>query len=186
MRIYALVFLAASPAFAGDGTCDELWFTRNAIFHGAGYCFSSPLGQALFGNEGCTTKSPELTAAQSARLDRVKAAEEGCVIDPSRTSLDIPDLAIRRRLTVLPIRSESESGCIGWKGGPLSLRTGTSHSAETLFTLEPDDVVLFSHESEQAGGEVWDYVQVYDNGVFRKAGWAVIDWGPEVCEGLAG
>lgn len=186
MRLSALVFLAASPAFAGDGTCDDLWFTRNAIFHEAGYCFGSPLGQAVFGNDGCTTKTPDLSAEQAARLDRVKAAEQGCVVDSGRTSLDIPDLDIRRRLSVLPIRAEGESGCIGWKGGPVGLREGTSLSAGTLFTLAPGDVVLFSHETEQAEGQVWDYVQVFDDGVLRKAGWTVIDWGPDVCEQLAG
>ncbi|MFY0634588.1 MAG: DUF4453 domain-containing protein [Vannielia sp.] len=186
MRLATALLLLASPALAGDGTCDELWFTRNAIFHQAGYCFGSPLGEAIFGNDGCTTKTPALSAAQKARLARIKAEEEGCTIDTSRRSLDIPDLDIRRRLSLLPIRTIGESGCIGWKGGPVSLRAGTSISAETLFVLEPGDVVLFAHAMEQAEGQDWDYVQVFDNGVFRKAGWTVIDWGPEVCEGLAG
>ncbi|WP_168222919.1 DUF4453 domain-containing protein [Oceanicola sp. D3] len=186
MRLAAFFALLASPAFAGDGTCDEHWFTRNAIFHEAGYCFGSPLGQAVFGNEGCTTKSPDLTEAQKARLARVKTAEEGCVVDASRTSLDIPDLDIRRRLSVLPIRGMGESGCIGWKGGPVGLRSGTSLSAETLFQLSPGDVLLFSHEVEQAEGQVWEYVQVFDNGTLKKAGWSALEWGPEQCEGLAG
>ncbi|SIO29589.1 DUF4453 domain-containing protein [Vannielia litorea] len=186
MRLSALAFLAAGPALAGDGYCDELWFTRNAIFHEVGYCFGSPLGQAVFGNDGCTTKTPDLSAAQAARLERMTTAEDGCVVDSNRTSLDIPDLDIRRRLAVLPIRSDGESGCIGWKGGPVALRTGTSQAAEPLFTLAPGDVVLFSHEVEPAGGQTWDYVQVYDEGVLLKAGWTVIEVSPATCEGLAG
>ncbi len=186
MRLSALLCLCASPAVAGDGFCDELWFTRNAIFHEASYCFGSPLGQAIFGNDGCTTKTPDLSDAQKARLERVKAMEEGCVVNSNRTSLDIPDLDIRRRLSILPVRSEGESGCIGWKGGPVGLRSGTSLAADTLFSLEPGDVVLFSHETEQAEGQVWDYVQVFDDGVFRKAGWTVIEFSPETCEQLAG
>lgn len=34
--------------------CEQLWRQRNAIFHKFGYCFSTPKGQAVFGNDNCS------------------------------------------------------------------------------------------------------------------------------------
>ena len=49
-----LLSLCVTPAFALDH-CEEWWFTRNLVFDRAGYCFSSPLGQAVFDNSDCFT-----------------------------------------------------------------------------------------------------------------------------------
>jgi len=55
MRAFLALLLAAlaAPAAALE-ICDELWFTRNLIYDRAGYCFSSPLGRAVFDNSDCT------------------------------------------------------------------------------------------------------------------------------------
>lgn len=57
--LVAALSLFAAPVLASD-TCHDLWFTRNAIIDRAGYCFGSPLGQAIFDNTGCIGKSVNL------------------------------------------------------------------------------------------------------------------------------
>ncbi|MBO9403083.1 YARHG domain-containing protein [Shimia sp. R9_3] len=61
-------------------SCDDLWFHRNRIFHENGYCFSSERGIATFGNEGCFTKSPELSGRDAELMKIIKAGEKelGC------------------------------------------------------------------------------------------------------------
>jgi YARHG domain len=47
---------ATAIAFAGTAyaqTCGQLWFERNAIYKGAGYCFKTPRAISAFGNAGC-------------------------------------------------------------------------------------------------------------------------------------
>lgn len=58
-------------------SCDALWFARNKIFHDNGYCFAGPRGLSEFGNEGCHTKSPELSEAEAALVRHYKSLEKG-------------------------------------------------------------------------------------------------------------
>ncbi|EBA16598.1 hypothetical protein RSK20926_22774 [Roseobacter sp. SK209-2-6] len=66
MRVISFVFalsalpLSTTTAFA-DESCNDLWFTRNAIINQAGFCFGSNLGQALFDNGDCIAKSVPLS-----------------------------------------------------------------------------------------------------------------------------
>ncbi|MGI3903104.1 MAG: YARHG domain-containing protein [Janthinobacterium lividum] len=46
-----LVLLGYIPAKADE--CSELWFSRNQIYKGAGYCFKTTRAIAAFGNAGC-------------------------------------------------------------------------------------------------------------------------------------
>ncbi|MBO9397164.1 YARHG domain-containing protein [Shimia sp. R9_2] len=61
-------------------SCDDLWFHRNRIFHENGYCFASERGIDTFGNEGCFTKSPELSGRDAELMQIIKAGEKelGC------------------------------------------------------------------------------------------------------------
>lgn len=61
-------------------SCDDLWFHRNRIFHENGYCFSSERGIATFGNEGCFTKTPELSGRDAELMQIIKTGEKelGC------------------------------------------------------------------------------------------------------------
>jgi hypothetical protein len=43
----------APIALGSTRSCHELWYWRNSIFKGAGYCFGSPRAIRAFGNAGC-------------------------------------------------------------------------------------------------------------------------------------
>lgn len=49
--LLALALLVPAPAFAAS--CGELWYARNAIYKGAGYCFKTARAIQAFGNAGC-------------------------------------------------------------------------------------------------------------------------------------
>jgi hypothetical protein len=61
-------------------SCDALWIARNRIFHDNGYCFGGQRGILEFGNDGCYTKSPELSDAEAALVKQYKSLEmeKGC------------------------------------------------------------------------------------------------------------
>lgn len=61
-------------------SCDALWHRRNQIFHENGYCFGGPRGIAAFGNEGCFTKNPALSASEAREISQIKQMErdKGC------------------------------------------------------------------------------------------------------------
>jgi len=47
--------LAVSDAQAQS--CGELWYRRNSIYRGAGYCFKTARAIRAFGNAGCSYDS---------------------------------------------------------------------------------------------------------------------------------
>ena len=51
--IAAVSFLAGPIAGARAESCEGLWYSRNAIYKSAGYCFHTPRGIRAFGNAGC-------------------------------------------------------------------------------------------------------------------------------------
>lgn len=109
--------LNATPALSAD-LCDDLWFTRNLLFDRAGYCFGSTLGQSVFSNADCTTKTPNLSTADKALVAEVKNSEQlwECRIDTGRTRLNVPDIALGAGFIDLPLAIGFESACIGWLG----------------------------------------------------------------------
>ncbi len=172
MRVLLLMLaLLASPAHAQDA-CYDVWFTRNLHFDRAGYCFDSPLGQAIFDNSDCTGTSITLTPQAKQQVDEIKQLEamHGCQVDTNRTSLEISDIATRRQLRDLPIRDEFESGCLGWQGRPVSLHAGTGPDTPEIGRIEPGDYVLFSFLPV---GD-WSYVTVHthDFSALKSGGWA--------------
>ena len=72
------------PSPAPAETCDGLWQRRNAVWHRHGYCFTSPKGQQVFGNQGCSRNETSARAAMSpadrAEVDALSAREKqlGC------------------------------------------------------------------------------------------------------------
>jgi hypothetical protein len=64
-------------------SCDDLWFQRNSIFRGAGYCFKTPRAIRTFGNAGCQYDNEAdvpLSDRQRATINRIKSLEasKGC------------------------------------------------------------------------------------------------------------
>lgn len=152
-----LLVLLAGPS-AAQGWCDDLWFTRNLVMDRAGYCFGTPLGQALFDNSDCTGRRIALDPEASRLVDTILAAEarNECAIDTSRRTVDLDDAAIRRRLTDLPVRDEFESACIGWLGPETPLRAGHDRTAPELDRIARGDIVRYEHVPF---GD-WSYVTV--------------------------
>lgn len=183
-RLAALLCLLAAPAAAND-YCDDVWFTRNLLFDRAGYCFGSTLGQWVFNNGDCVGDQVTLGAAAQAQLDEIKSREVefGCKVDTSRTSLDLDDIDIRRRLDVLPIVDELAAGCIGWREPETPLYAGPDHASAVIGRIEPGDYLSFGH----FGLEGWSYVTARDTGWrLKSGGWLSIDMDEESCVQWAG
>ncbi len=180
----AALLLTAAPA-AADVICDELWFARNMVFHAAGYCFGSALGQAVFGNAGCTGTDISLDpdAAEAVARFRAREAEYNCAVDSSRSTLDIPNLPLRKALTDQPIRTEYESACIGWLRPPMDVLSGWRGDAYTMGQIAVGDTLLFSHEDWRN----WTFVQVLRNDDVQVLGWVRLGpHDPNMCDGWAG
>ncbi len=48
-----LVLLLSGAGAARAESCDDLWYARNEIYKGGGYCFHTSRGIQAFGNAGC-------------------------------------------------------------------------------------------------------------------------------------
>ncbi|MGD9806753.1 MAG: caspase family protein [Hyphomicrobiaceae bacterium] len=76
--------LRPSPPTPPAENCDDLWHRRNAVWHRNGYCFTSPKGQRIFGNQGCSRDLAGAQAAMSssdrALIDAIDSREKvlGC------------------------------------------------------------------------------------------------------------
>src|SRR4051794_39071979 len=100
-----LVVLAQHAAAAPD-VCDGLWRARNAIFAKAGYCFSTPEAQALFG-KGCFPPFGNLTSDQEANVQRIRdleatnncAASSTTTGDPAGNLLTLPKYVVELTLS---------------------------------------------------------------------------------------
>ncbi len=173
MRWLAIPFLllSASPSFAAEG-CVDVWFTRNLIMDRAGYCFATPLGQAVFDNADCTGRQVVLDAASRALVQRLRGleAQHGCNIDTGSRWLDMDDIAFRRVLRDLPVRMDGQWGCLGWTGGQVPLYDGFTDPLHAIGQILPGDYVLFEHHGPD---DNWGYVTVHAPvwGAFKSAGW---------------
>lgn len=128
----------------------------------AGYCFQSPLGQAMFDNSDCTTTQPQLSAAAKAMTQQIIKNETAlaCDVDTSRSRL-VPDAVSnidqRRELEVqppVPNTWEAETSCIGY-GDMVPIYAAPDHSARVLDVMHPggsinfDRVVLIEPNTHQ-------------------------------------
>lgn len=166
------MLLTATPALSAEG-CVDVWFTRNLIMDRAGYCFGSPLGQALFDNSDCTGQQVQLDPVSQAMVSRIQAleAQYQCRVNTQMQWIDMDDIAFRRVLRDLPIRQDGQWGCLGWTGVEAPLYDGYSAPLHAIGKVLPGDYVLFEHEG--LPGHDWVYVTVHTpvwDG-FKSAGW---------------
>jgi hypothetical protein len=185
----ACALMLAAPTAQADGPhCEDWWFARNLIFDRAGYCFSSPLGAALFDNSDCTTAEPRLTPEAAAIVAQIRGMErdEACAVDTTRTRLADPGaVEAYRRMEDIPVRDIGESGCLGYLGAPLALHSGARTGAPVIGWVEPGMDVGFAHFTRNG----YDYVTAFPknnsiSGAF--SGWALIGPAPLPCDGYAG
>ena len=184
MRIVLFLLMLVPSPVAALEICDDLWFTRNLIFHRVDYCFGSALGRSVFDNTVCTTKSPVLSRADSALVAKIRSLEVEweCRLDTSRRRLNVPDLDFRKSLYDLPVATGYESGCIGWRGEPFKLRSARHPVAPETATGWPGDNLLYQFESV---GD-WEYVGLYRNGGPAGAGWVRMPLEHVTCDNYAG
>jgi hypothetical protein len=168
LLVFAL--LSATPAFAQqDPFCEELWFTRNAIYDRGGYCFESALGRAVFDNQDCRAGDPALDQDSLNAVARIQQLEQdfACDIDTSARRLSNPGLLARLSLDLIPVPSEYASGCMGYLGAAFPLHAGPSDRSRITGTALPGDDLVFSHE----GAGAYSFLDL-GNG---SMGWARID-----------
>ncbi|MEO0914276.1 MAG: DUF4453 domain-containing protein [Pseudomonadota bacterium] len=145
----AFFVLVAGPVLAAT-VCEDLWFSRNAAFDASGYCFRSPLGQAVFDNSDCTSSTPRVARELVNHVARIRDREAAlrCSVDTNRRSLDLPMLNQRLALGVQPVAGDAESLCIGYIGAPIPLREAPSAAARIIGNIEPGDSILETHEEK--------------------------------------
>ena len=197
--LLALTAFWSGPALALD-KCESMWFWRNQIFHEAGACFRSTLGQATFGNEGC--RKGAAPTGEMARLATIIAGRErdyGCKVDTGLPTLPNVDTTLLGKVRRPPIDEGEESSCYGYRGDELALRAAPSETAEIIATIPdsrhlrgvqwapgtsvPGPSLAFDHVS--VGG--WYFLSADEGDRTIAVGWTDSDmsW-DEVCAVQAG
>ena len=180
--LFAALVLS-SPAAALE-ICDDLWFTRNLVFDRAGYCFGSVLGEAVFGNEGCVEGALELddkSAKLVANLRKMEVAWE-CRVDTSQDFLAVPVIEQRKALIDLPVPTGGESGCLGWLGENVVLRSERKETGAVVGAVRLADTLLLQFEDVDG----WTFIEVLQNDIPAGQGWAKLEISNKTCAGLAG
>lgn len=182
----AALLSATLPAAAWT-PCEDLWFSRNDVFDRAGYCFSSALGKALFDNRDCTGSEVTLGPREQAFVDfiRMRETELGCAVDTTRTSLDIPNLELRRSLETPVALSEFASACIGWQGAPFDLRAGPNGASAVISQAMPGDQIAWEYEAID-WPEGWSFVTLYRDETQVGLGWFEGELDHALCAATAG
>ncbi len=184
LAIFVPAMLTPAAAGANDG-CHDLWFTRNLIMDRAGYCFGSPLGQAVFDHSDCQGKQVSLDAEATQLVSRIRALEKqyACSVNTKGKQLDLNDISIRKRLIDLPIVDEFPGGCLGWQGPTTPLYAGQAASPAVLAEIRQGDFVSFKHLPV---GD-WTYVTVADpDWTVKGGGWTNASVSESSCKAWAG
>jgi hypothetical protein len=188
--ITALVFTLFAPLQAqADDWCEELWILRNMAFDRSGYCFSSPLGSAVFNNDGCAG-NVTLGPSDQDYVDEIRTMEQvaGCAVDTNASRLSAHGTDLLRafqQIDDLPILSDGESACLGYRGGALTIHTGPSMAGDVIGTVTAGQNIGFAY---QPVGQ-WEFVTVLapNTSVVVARGW--IDSSsirPATCTSVAG
>ncbi|WP_071673767.1 DUF4453 domain-containing protein [Nioella nitratireducens] len=176
---FAFVLLCLPTLARADTiSCELPWFIRNLMFDRAGYCFSSPLGRALFDNSDCTG-SDRLSPRDAAAVAQIRALERGmgCHIDTNGWRLEHQDtLAYLRGVRLLPVPVADESGCIGYLGPDLPLLAAPAGKGPILGVLPTGADIAFGFRDE---GQ-WAFVTVFG------AGWRQVQPGLPAGQGRHG
>lgn len=180
-----LLFLFPAPAFA-DEPCADLWWSRNHLFDQAGYCFASPLGQSVFDNSDCTTKAPpKLSPAASKTVSAIREEEArwGCKVDTKATTLELQQLALRRRLEDVAVNDGLESACLNYLGPEFHVHAAARDAAPIIGTIRKGDNIGLAHYSVFEG---WLFVS-YGTNLYPDSlvGWVSHDFWKQ-CEHVAG
>ncbi|WP_341367433.1 YARHG domain-containing protein [Yoonia sp. BS5-3] len=169
-----------------DAACEELWFARNAMASSAGYCFSSPLGQAVFDNADCTTSSPAVGAQATIMVNRILAqeADRSCRVDtdqPQFQTIRWPtdprlDLALRLDLDVQPPEpadSLNEFSCMDRVGEAETVFAAPDRNARVLGAWRPGGDLRFQHDILLQDETLASLFEIfYDEGAFPGSrGW---------------
>lgn len=179
-----------------DDLCDELWFSRNAMLNQAGYCFQTPLGQAIFDNSDCTTRTPQISDEAVQEIDKFQTLETklGCQVNTDQSEIRVSDIEQRLLLTVQPgavFPSETEHSCLGYDGPSLSAYSAPDQSSQALYNIENGDVLDF----EFGHGHEWTLTRIRSvDGKAIHMGWVYfppeLSFGPVdaggVCYDIAG
>ena len=180
-RVILFIVSAAQVSAAEVRQCEDLWMVRNLIFDRGGYCFTTPLGEALFDNADCTTSQPAVPAEDAARVVRIREieAERGCAIDASARGLaDDGMLELYRELTDLPVPELYTGGCIDYLGTPFDLRAGAAMNAEVIGRADVRRSLGFAHYPQDG----WTYMTVHArDGSVVSHGWAILP-DPLLCD----
>ena len=176
------------PARADAFYCELPWFARNLIFDRAGYCFGSPLGQALFDNSDCIGPDVVLSDRDRAAVAHIQNLEAAlaCTIDSAATRLEHQEALDRLRLLdVIPAPVEDESACVGYRGPVQPLRAAPGPDERVIGALRPGDDISFLFLNEG----IWDYALIWSEGepeADRRHGWAPVGLSYIDCDVHAG
>jgi hypothetical protein len=186
----ALLSLPTPAQAQNDPWCEELWLSRNTVLDRAGQCFDTALGRAVFDNADCSGAEVTLFPLDAEIVRRLEEMEAGagCAIDTSVTEISPANLATQRRLGELwtvPVRGDSEHGCMGYRGPIRALHAGMSEATTVLGHLEPGQTFGFVHQPMPPD---WEYIRVSDeHGVFVTHGWVRgLEMTDELCAFMAG
>ncbi|MEJ6392762.1 DUF4453 domain-containing protein [Gymnodinialimonas sp. 2305UL16-5] len=190
LRVCVLGLMLATPVVAqNDLWCQELWLSRNTVLERAGFCFQTPLGQAVFDDFGCIPGPPSLSTTDAEIVQILLGMEEesGCAVDTSATAIDERLHPLAERLTELstvPIDGYTEHGCGGYLGPARDLHAGVSNEAVVIGRLEPGQNFSFAHAAMPSG---WEYITVTQDGHRVAHGWVQnIEISDVTCEFIAG
>lgn len=179
--------LLASPALADDEYCNDMWFVRNQIFDRAGYCFQSPLGQAMFDNADCI--GTEITVPKKNRdlLAYVKHVEADltCKVNTSRTRPPVDRADLRLQLQDLAALDEyGGAGCFGYQGPAFNLHAGHDAGSPVLGQVQPGDDIRYLFRSFDAPND-WIYTEAQKDGKTISLGWSQ-RLETQLCDSFAG
>lgn len=183
---FSALLLTATPAVA-DGFCDEAWFIRNLIVDRAGYCFGSALGQSVFDNSDCTGKDVSLSPASARTVAMIRDQEAwmGCAVDTAGNRLDVPHRPLLERLEVLPVPTDTASGCIGWRGGSIPLLAAPREDAPVVGLGETGMNVVWEYDYVGVA-DGWQFLTLYRDSARVGMGWSITPIHEELCTTLAG
>jgi len=190
-HVLALLCLAGVPAYADiEDPCNDLWFSRNAMLDQAGYCFSSPLGKAIFDNSDCTTKQPKLTAQVKAQIALIKKYESDdqsmygrCDIDNQQRKLYVPDVKLRKQLEFQPATDGGIMACLGYLGRDAKVYAAPSKNARPMGKITKGDVLSLGHVDWRE----WTFLTVTRGKKTTTLGWVNTKFNDEkMCSAWAG
>lgn len=176
----ALLVMSGAEAYAN---CADAWYLRNLAFARGGYCFESNLGKELFGTN-CSTKSPNLSAADKKMLSATKSyeANNGCSVATSGYFLGSVLEGKMDRVLDLPTIGYGGGICSGYIGNPIALVGETEwRSNIQVGTITAGDTIYFNFETQND----FEFVTT-ERG---EAGWAPSSMFEDIqskCEAAAG